>query len=346
MKIVVLAGGLSPERDVSLSSGTMACNALRQAGHRAILVDLFYGVETLPDPIDELFACGAPLPPMAVTQDAPDLAAVRASRAKGFSAAIGSNIIELCRAADICYLALHGDDGENGRMQAFFDLTGVRYTGSGFYGCAFAMHKWSGRQLMSAAGIRIPKGQLIKKGARPDLGVLPLPLVVKPCCGGSSIGVSIVRCETELDAALGLAFRYENEVVVEEYIKGREIACGILGGKALPLIEIIPHEGFYDYKNKYQPGLTTEITPARVDEETTRRIQRKAERAFRALQLDVYARLDFLLCDNGDAYCLEANTLPGLTPTSLIPQEAAAAGIDYQTLCCKIVELSLRKYGL
>ena len=172
----------------------------------------------------------------------------------------------------------------------------------------------------------------------------PLPCVVKPCCGGSSIGIAIPKTKEEFEAALLDAFRYEDEVLVEEYIEGRELSAGVLGGEALPLIEIIPREGFYDYAHKYQPGWTEEITPARLDAETTARIQSLAVKAYQTLHLSVYSRIDFLLTASGEAYCLEANTLPGMTPTSLFPQEAAAAGIDYPTLCDRIVSLSERKY--
>lgn len=344
MNIVVLAGGLSPERDVSLSSGTKACEAFRKNGHNAILVDLFMGVDSLPSPVSDAFTTLTALPPRSVSETAPDLAKVRASRADGFSPNIGNGVVELCHAADITYLALHGDDGENGRLQAFFDMMGIRYTGSGYLGCAVAMHKWVTKQLLIGASVLTPRGVLLHPGERPDLSEFPLPLVIKPCCGGSSIGIAIARTEEELDAALADAFRYENEVLAEEYISGKELTCGVLGDVALPLVEIIPKEGFYDYAHKYQAGWTEEICPARLDPAITLRIQEAALAAYRALHLEVYGRVDFLLADDGSFYCLEANTLPGMTPTSLLPQEAAAVGVDYPALCDKIVALSLRKY--
>ena len=342
MKIVVLAGGLSPERDVSFSSGTMAANALLSLGHQAILVDLFFGLPEW-DGKTDLFARAKPLTPFRVSESEPDLDALRRSRKAGFNDYIGLNVPELCEQADIVYMALHGDCGENGKLQAFFDARGVRYTGSGAEGCRNAMDKWISKQLFEAAGVLTPRGMLLKAGDPFDPDALPVPCVVKPCNGGSSIGVSIVHDRRELYDALKLAFSMENTILVEEYIKGRELSCGILGETALPPIEIIPLHGFYDYKNKYQAGAAREVTPAEIDAETTARIQRIALDVFRLLGLSVYGRIDFLLTEAGDAYCLEANTLPGMTPTSLLPQEAAVVGYSYERLCDTIISLSLQK---
>lgn len=338
MNIVVLAGGLSPERDVSLSSGTKIAAALRECGHRVCLLDLFLGMETLPaDPFDAFRAEGAD-GAAAVAQDTPDLDAIRAARKGGLSDCIGSHVTELCRLADITFIALHGGDGENGKLQAFFDLLGIRYTGSSSLGCALAMHKWVSKQLLASAGVPVPRGALLRRG-QTESGIA-LPCVVKPCCGGSSIGIAIARTREEYEAALTDAFRYEDEVLVETFISGRELSAGVLGGKALPLIEIIPRGGFYDYAHKYQAGWTEEITPAPLDAKTTEKVQALALAASRALHLSVYARIDFLLTPSGELYCLEANTLPGMTPTSLLPQEAAADGLEYSALCDCIVRLS------
>ncbi len=342
MKIVVLAGGLSPERDVSFSSGTMAANALLSLGHQAILVDLFFGLPDW-DGKTDLFQSAKPLSPFRVSESEPDLDSLRQSRKTGFNDYIGLNVPELCEQADIVYMALHGDCGENGRLQAFFDERGIRYTGSGAEGCRNAMDKWISKQIFESAGILTPRGLLLKAGDPFDPDALPVPCVVKPCNGGSSIGVSVVTDRRELYDALRLAFSMENTILVEEYIKGRELSCGILGETALPPIEIIPLHGFYDYKNKYQAGAAREVTPAEIDEETTARIQRIALDVFRVLGLSVYGRIDFLLTERGEAYCLEANTLPGMTPTSLLPQEAAVVGYSYERLCDTIIALSLKK---
>ncbi len=344
MKIVVLAGGLSPERNVSLSSGTMACNAFLKAGHQAILLDLFFGMPELSVSVDQLFRDAKPLPPAPISEVEPDLAAIAASRPLGWSDRIGLNVIEICRAADIVYMALHGADGENGSVQTVFDLYGIRYTGSSPEGCRLSMDKHAAKEIFEREGILTPKGRLLRRGEIFSFDELPLPAVAKPNSGGSSIGISIARTREELKEAVELAFRQEDSILVEEFIQGRELSCGVVDGKALPVIEIIPKEGFYDYKNKYQAGAALEVTPAPISASATEKVQRLAERVFKALKLSVYARMDFLLTEAEDAYCLEANTLPGMTPTSLLPQEAAATGVDYITLCENIIALSLEKY--
>ena len=342
MNIVVLAGGLSPERDVSLSSGTMACNALLSLGHRAILVDLFFGLPDW-DGTTDLFSEAKPLAPYRVGEHEPDLDALRRSRSVGFNSYIGLNVPELCEQADIVYMGLHGDCGENGKLQAFFDERGIRYTGSGAEACRAAMDKWISKQLFVQNGILTPKGVCLHADEPYDPDRLTIPCVVKPCNGGSSIGVSVVLRREELDAALKLAFSMEPTILVEEYIKGRELSCGILGDRALPPIEIIPLHGFYDYKNKYQAGASREVTPAEIPDAQTELIQQIAKQVFSVLGLSVYGRIDFLLTERGEAYCLEANTLPGMTPTSLLPQEAAVIGYSYEQLCNTIVHLSMEK---
>lgn len=344
MKIVVLAGGLSPERIVSLSSGTMACNAFLKAGHQAILLDLFFGMPELDTDIDQLFLNARPLPPAPISEIEPDLAAIAASRPCGWSDRIGLNVIEICQKADIVYMALHGADGENGSVQKVFDEHGIRYTGSGPEGCRVSMDKHAAKVVFLREGILTPKSRLLRRGEIFSLDELPLPAVAKPNSGGSSIGISIAHTREELKKAIEFAFQQEDCILVEEFVKGRELSCGVLDGKALPIIEIIPKEGFYDYKNKYQAGAALEVTPAPLPPSATEKVQRMAEQVFKALKLSVYARMDFLLTEDEDAYCLEANTLPGMTPTSLLPQEAAVVGIDYIHLCEKIIALSLEKY--
>lgn len=344
MKIVVLAGGLSPERNVSLSSGTMACNTFVKAGHQAILLDLFFGLPELPCPVEELFARAEILPPPAIEEKEPDLAAIAKSRKEGYSDRIGCNVLEICMAADIVYMALHGADGENGSVQQIFDQAGILYTGSGPEGCRLAMEKNLAKEIFDAEGVLSPAWKLLHRGEAYSLDELPLPAVAKPNSGGSSIGISIARTRKELKKAIELAFSQEDTILIEEYIQGRELSCGVLDGKALPVIEIIPREGFYDYKNKYQPGATLEITPAPLSQKDTQTVQEAAEKVFDILHLQVYGRIDFLLTKEGKAYCLEANTLPGMTPTSLLPQEAAAAGMEYLTLCETVIALSLKKY--
>ncbi len=350
MRIVILAGGLSVERDVSLSSGSYICRALLERGHEAVLVDVFMGLTWPADDLESVFTMpGANLGiAEGISTVEPNLADIRAARADKSDCLLGENVIKLCSMADITLLALHSGIGENGQLQATFDVLGIKYTGPNYVGSALAMDKGITKQIFMNNDIPTPSGTWLKAKDKDrsvaELG-LTLPVVIKPCCGGSSIGVYIPQTEEEYRESLDKAFTYEDEVLVEAYIKGREFACGYIDGEALPIIEIIPKSGFFDYTNKYQADLTQEICPAPLDEETTLRIQKATIAACQALKLDVYSRADFLLTEEGDIYCLEVNTLPGMTPTSLLPQEAKAAGISYGELCELIIEKSLEKYN-
>ena len=347
MKIIVLAGGLSTERDVSLASAAGICRTLLEKGHDAFLLDVFLGLENAPENLEDVFTLpehGLEIAKNISTSE-PDLAAVKASRPDQSDCFLGPNVIELCRLADITFLGLHGGEGENGKLQATFDLLGIRYTGPDSLGCAVAMDKGFTKEIFLQAGIDTPKGAaLYRFSADRSLAALglSLPVVVKPCSGGSSIGVYIVNTEEEYSQALEKSFCYEDEVIVEEYIRGREFACGIISGKALPPIEIIPKTGFFDYANKYQDGATEEVCPADIPKETAARMMKLTERAFHALKLNVYSRADFLLDNQGNLYCLEMNTLPGMTAASLLPKEAAAVGIEYGDLCEMIIQESLK----
>ncbi len=345
MNIVVLAGGISTEREISIVSGTMVCTALRKKGHRAVLLDVYCGDGRIPAE-----AAGAELFPE--TYDVEAAAAYMRSFDGGIGAMkqtgrpfFGPNVLRLCQEAEVVFMALHGEDGEGGKVQAAFDLMGIRYTGSGPLGSAMAMDKEISRKLFAESGVPTAAGiALQRNGARrtsSENGV-GLPCVVKPCCGGSSVGVAIAHTEEEYEQALDLAFGYEEEVIVERYIAGREFSVGVVDGTAYPVIEIAPLAGFYDYKNKYQAGSTIETCPAKLAEDKTKEMQRYAELAYRALKLECYARMDFMMGEDGSLYCLEANTLPGMTPTSLLPQEAAALGMDFPALCEHLIEVSLR----
>ena len=347
MKIVVLAGGISSERDVSIVSGSKIAAALRSKGHQVVTVDPYMGYEQELDSIDSLFENQYDFTDNAVIEkEAPDIEAVKKSRKNQSNVYFGDHVIDICRAADVVFLGLHGGEGEDGTVQAALKMSGVTYTGSDMLGAAIAMHKGVTKGIFLNSGVPTPKSKLYKRDFMVD-GYLDswnsFPCVVKPCSAGSSVGVQIVSDRDGLVAAVGAAFRYDDDVLVEEYIKGRELSVGILGGKALPVIEIIPKNGWYDYENKYQAGATEEVCPAELDPKIAERMQREAEHAFEVLRLKVYGRVDFLLDRHNSFYCLEANTLPGMTPLSLLPQEAAAAGIDYPDLCEKIIELSLNK---
>ena len=333
MKVVVLAGGTSTERDVSLVSGSKIYQALKNKGHQAILIDVYLGYEGTIENIFELEKDWAK-EIGAVSEKKPDLATIKAMRPDGAKNFFGPNVLSLCREADVVFMALHGANGEDGKIQACFELMGIPYTGTDFVSSAMAMDKGITKDLFKAYDIPTPVGFRLKKGEKRDT---VFPCIVKACCGGSSVGVSIANDEAEYDQALAEAFSYDNEAVVEQYITGREFSVGVMDGKALPVIEIAPRVGFYDYKNKYQAGSTEETCPALLSGEETRYIQELAEKVFAALRLKNYARMDFMMDKEGKFYCLEANTLPGMTPTSLLPQEAAAMGVDFDSLCEKMM---------
>lgn len=349
MKIVVLAGGLSTERDVSFKTGEMVTKALRENGHQVILLDVFMGYSDKEEDLTGIFgrAEAVSVKVAAIPETAPDLEKVKAQRKDQSDNFFGPNVIELCRMADIVFMALHGENGENGKIQAAFDLFGIRYTGTGYLGSALAMNKGMAKQLFLENGIPTPRGTSLKRGedaAKIETCGIHFPCVVKPCSGGSSIGVSIVHDKAEYEQALKEAFRWENELVIEEYVKGREFSVGVIDFQALPIIEIAPVEGFYDYKNKYKAGSTVETCPAELSEQITKEMQGYAEKVAEVLGLNTYSRTDFLLDAEDHIFCLEANTLPGMTPTSLLPQEAKVTGVDFNQLCEKLIESSMRKY--
>lgn len=343
MKIVVLAGGLSPERNVSLSTGAMVTEALRNKGHQAILVDMFFGAEKGVD-LDGLFDAQPAQTGKAISRQAPDLDEVRKSRGGESASLFGPGVLELCGKADLVFIALHGQCGEDGRVQATFDLMGIPYTGSGYLGSALAMDKDLTKRLIAGTGVSTPAWRAVAYTAG-DVDRLvedtPLPCVVKPVDSGSSIGVYIARDRGELRAALTDGLRFGGRTVLEQYVAGREIQVGILEDQTLPSIEIIPKQGFYDYENKYQPGAALEVCPAEIPAQVEEQLQEAALAVYRALGLAVYSRADFILDEAGIPWFLEINTLPGMTPTSLLPQEAAAAGIDYGALCERILAASL-----
>lgn len=343
MNIVVLAGGTSTERDISIMTSVKVCESLRRNGHNANIIDVFFGIED--KAVDSFFEDNSSdLERIADVMKKNDIniedeLADRKKKGKGF---FGNNVLALCSKADIVFMGLHGSNGEDGKIQAAFELMGIKYTGTDYISSAVSMSKELTKKVLVPDGIPMPKGVALKKGHK--IEYVPYPCVVKPCCGGSSVGVSIVSNEMEFKNALTEAFSYEDNILVEEYIKGREFSVGVLDGKALPVIEIEPLEGFYDYKNKYKAGATKETCPAVLPKEVSVRMQRWAEKACEAAGVTTYARVDQLLTEDGNIYCLEINTLPGMTATSLLPQEAQAAGISYDELTEKIVEISLKRY--
>ena len=349
MKIVVLGGGISTERHVSLVTGTSVCKALRERGHKAIFVDMFLGLENYHGKLEDAFDapdgfCGK----VAIETTAPDLDAVRASREDKSPSRLGKDVLAICSLADCVFLGLHGADGEDGKIQAALDLLGVPYTGSDYLGSAMAMDKAVAKRIMDSNGIRTPAWRELRytEADIPRLcEELPVPCAIKVVNGGSSIGVQLPDSREELSSALRDVLRYGSRVIVEEKIHGREMTVPVLGESALCPIEIVPPEGSsFDYVAKYQSGsaAAAEICPAPIGEKETKLLQETALQFHRALGLSVYSRTDFILDSEGRAWCLEVNTLPGMTPASLIPKAAAVAGMSYGELCEKIVELSLQ----
>ncbi len=321
------------ERDVSLASGSLIANALRDAGERAVLVDLYYGIEKEKMNFDDVSGRYE----YKIPEVAPDLDALIAGNG-GRENPVGENVIEFCKMADVAFLALHGGVGENGKLQALLEMNGVRFTGSSSVGCMLSMDKIISKELVAREGIPTAEW-LTNKDDRDELKNL-IPCFVKPADNGSSVGVTKVVSEKELNEALDEAEKFSDNVLVEKQVVGREFSVGILDGKALPPIEIIASGDFYNYKVKYQAGLAREICPAPLSEELTHKLQGYAERAHKILRLGAYSRIDFILDEGGEFFFLEANALPGMTPTSLLPQEAAASGMNYTELCLKLIELA------
>jgi D-alanine-D-alanine ligase len=338
MNIVVLAGGDSPERAVSLTSGRLVCAALRRRGHRVLLLDVWRGLsdaEIGENPI-ELFrgATGGE------DEALPDI--------PGGKNPVGENVLRLCALADVVFLALHGAAGENGQVQAMLDCFGIPYTGSGHGASYIAMDKPLCKTLVRQGGVLTPDWCLLDREESMERAcarvseTVGFPCVVKPCDGGSSVGVFMVDDPEELPHALSKAWHAGGRFMAERRIIGRELTVAVLDGRALPAVEIIPKDGFYDYENKYIAGRTEEICPAPIGESATAELAACAQHAFELIGLRSYARGDYIMDAEGKLWFLEFNTLPGMTPTSLLPQEAQAVGMSYEDLCEKIIELAIK----
>jgi D-alanine-D-alanine ligase len=335
MRITVLMGGTSSERDVSLASGIRVAGALREKGHEVRAVDPARGPLSADD---EKALLGGSV----VKQAPPSQEELRRMAAEALPRLVEN--LPRRQDADVVFLGLHGGHGEDGTIQALLDLAGVPYTGSGHLASALAMDKDLTKHLFRQNGVTTADWEMATRDGGHGSEVidrLGLPLIVKPSKQGSTVGLSVVKKAGDLQAAIAEAFEYDDEVMIERFVAGRELTVGILGGEALPPGEIIPKHEIYDYECKYTPGMAIEEFPAKLTGDETRRIQEEARRAFAALKLRGCARIDFRMSDDGSFFCLEANTLPGMTQTSLIPQAAAAAGISFPDLCDRIVQLAV-----
>jgi len=328
LRVAVLCGGTSSERDVSIASGAQVVSALRRLGHHVVVVDTAHGVLTADDE-QRLLVPGVGVAPPAENA----LALMRAS-AGGLAQPVPGD-------CDVVFLALHGGTGEDGTIQGLLDLADLAYTGSGHMGSAVAMDKDLSKRLMVAAGIPTPDWLMCPVDAAEVEARLGFPVVVKPNRQGSTVGLSVVRSADGLASAIERAEAHDAEVMVEAFVAGREITVGVLDGQALAVGEIVlPADGVFDYEDKYQ-GIVREVFPADLPQALADQAQTLALRAHQALKLGDYSRADFRLDAAGQLWCLELNTLPGMTANSLMPQSAAASGIAFPQLCERLCRLAL-----
>jgi len=332
LRVVVLFGGVSEERDVSIASAAQVIPALRERGHEVVAMDTAQGV--LSNEQEAMLLTGkiAALPP-----DASTLALIRHTQTHILPS-------QDLASADVYFLALHGGTGENGSIQAMLDMANIPYTGSGALASAIAMDKDISKRLYVNAGIPTPAWCMTSDYNQHDLNALGLPLVVKPNAQGSTVGLSIIHSHAELDAAIDLASHFGDEIMLEQFIAGRELSVGVLDNQALGVGEIVlAPNAIFDYESKYQSGQVKEIFPANIPSSTYKQAQEFALRAHKVLKLSGYSRTDFRVDSEGNLWCLETNTLPGMTSTSLMPQSAAVMGVSFAELCERICLLALRR---
>lgn len=334
MKVALLMGGRSSEREISLRTGRGIAQALRDLGHEVAAVDAANG-RLLPAGDEE----HAALPARDVQQ-----LPVSTSSAVAQAPAVGD--------ADVVFLALHGGAGEDGTVQALLELTGKPYTGSGVLASALAMHKAMAKRIFEHEGIPTPRWVLLRagfggRGHDTTLDAAALggyPLVVKPNAEGSTVGLTVVTAPDALPGAIEEAARYDAEVLIEQYIPGRELTVAVLGDEPLPIVEIRPRSGHYDYEAKYTAGRSEYTCPAELPDALAGRIQELGVRAVRALGCAGVARVDFRLDPRNEPWCLEVNTIPGMTPTSLVPMAAKARGLSYDALVQRMLDLAHQEW--
>ena len=330
MRVTVLTGGATAERAVAFASAAQIVTALRSRGHDVRVVDTAGGLLDASTERDVLGGVVGIAPPTV------DALAERERRM------LSEGLAELpaVREADVLFLAVHGGVLEGGTLQAVLDVIGVPYTGSGTLASALAMDKDLSKRLFRATGVPVPAWFMAPVAPDDVTTALGWPVIVKPSKQGSSVGLTLVKKAQDLETAVRLAARYDDEVMAEQFIPGRELTVGVLGDVPLPVGEIVPKHELFDYETKYTPGMSDETFPARIDTLLARQLQEYALMAHRALKLSGYSRVDFRVSPEGDIFCLEANSLPGMTRTSLFPQAAQAAGIPFPELCERIARLA------
>jgi len=329
-RVTVVTGGSTPERDVAFAGAAQVVQVLRQLGYQVAVVDTVEG---------QLSPAGERkyLVP-SVGRTPPTEAELRVLEERE----LGPRLVDLPEVAeaDLVFLVVHGRPGEGGTLQAVLEAAGIAYTGSGPLGSAMAMDKDVAKRLFRGAGVSTAPWVMWPASAS-EIEALGLPVVVKPSKVGSTVGLSIARTRQEIEPAVKTALRFDDEVMLERFIPGRELTCGVLGDRGLAVGEIIPSHEIFDYECKYTPGMSREVFPADLPEAVAVRVRADALAAHRTLKLRDFSRVDFRLSPDGTLYCLEANTLPGLTGTSLLPQSAAAVGIGFPELCDTICRLTL-----
>ena len=323
MKVTVLTGGTSSERDVALASAVQVVAALRKCGHAVAVVDTARGYIPEADEARELGGAVGIAPP--------SIEKLRSLERGLLVSGLGD--LQVVRNAEVLFLALHGGTGEDGTLQALLEIIGVPYTGSGPMASGIAMDKDISKRLFKSAGVATADWAMAPISLTEVQKRFGWPVVVKPSKQGSTVGLSVVRKASDLEGAVALAAKYDDEVMIEAFVPGRELTVGVLDDQALAVGEIIPQHEIFDYECKYTPGMSEEIFPADIPEAVTREAQRLGLLAHQALKLRGYSRVDFRLTADGRLFCLEANTLPGMTATSLLPQSARAVGIGFAELC-------------
>jgi D-alanine-D-alanine ligase len=336
MRITVLTGGATAERAVAFASAAQIVTALRGRSHDVHVVDTAWGL------LDERAEADLLRGTVGATPPSVDALAERERRMLSEGLAALAEV----RSADVLFLAVHGGALEGGTLQAVLDVIGVPYTGSGPLASALAMDKDLSKRLFRATGVPVPAWFMAPVSPEDITTALGWPVIVKPSKQGSSVGLTLVKKAQDLDAAVRLAERYDDEVMAEQFIPGREFTVGVLGDVPLPVGEIVPKHELFDYEAKYTPGMSAETFPARIDTLLARQLQEYALVAHRAVKLGGYSRIDFRVSPDGDIFCLEANSLPGMTRTSLLPQGAQAAGIEFPELCERIARLARNKGGV
>src|SRR2546426_1089652 len=330
MRVTVLTGGATAERAVAFASASQIVTALRSRKHEVHVVDLAGGL--LDERAERELLGGA------VGLSPPTVDALAERERRMLSEGLAE--LEPVRNAEVLFLAVHGGALEGGTLQAVLDVVGVPYTGSGPLASALAMDKDLSKRLFRATGVPVPAWFMTPGGPEDVSTGLGWPVIVKPSKQGSSVGLTLVKKAQDLDNAVKLAERYDDEVMAEQFIPGRELTVGVLGDMPLPVGEIVPKHELFDYVTKYTPGMSEETFPAKIDTLLARQLQEYAVMAHRALKLSGYSRIDFRVTPEGDIFCLEANSLPGMTRTSLFPQAAQAAGIPFPELCERIASLA------